>query len=93
MVTCKSVAETPYAFRWHLSGTSGHSQGIITAVVTAAADTRESFGSVSRSALITLFWIGVRSQQTYPQDNYSSSNGQGFNGPRRRSSNANAKCS
>jgi len=67
MVTCKSVAETPYAFRRHPSGTSEHSQGIITVVVTAAADTRESFGSVSRSALINLFWIGVRSQQTYPR--------------------------
>lgn len=67
MVACKVVGETPCTFRRYLSGTSGHSQGIIAAVVTAAADSWDSFESISRSALTTLFWIGVRSQQVYPQ--------------------------
>ena len=67
MVACKAVAETPCTFRRHLSGTSGHSQGIVAAVVTAAADSWESFDTISRSALTTLFWIGIRSQEAYPQ--------------------------
>jgi fatty acid synthase subunit beta len=66
MVACKVTNETPCTFRRHLSGTTGHSQGIVTAVVTAAADSWESFDSVARSALTVLFWIGVRSQQAYP---------------------------
>ncbi|KAH8590940.1 acyl transferase domain-containing protein [Bisporella sp. PMI_857] len=67
MVACKVAAETPCTFRRHLSGASGHSQGIIAAVVTAAADSWDSFEAMSHLAIITLFWIGVRSQQVYPQ--------------------------
>lgn len=67
MIACKVVGETPCTFRKFVSGTTGHSQGIITAVVTAGATTWESFESIARSALTILFWIGVRSQQAYPQ--------------------------
>jgi len=67
IVTCKVMGETPCTFRRHLSGTTGHSQGIVAAVVTAAADSWESFDSIARSAITLLFWIGVRSQQAYPQ--------------------------
>ena len=71
MVACKAIGETPCTFRKHLSGTTGHSQGIVTAVVTAGAASWESFESVARSAITILFWIGVRSQQAYPQTTIS----------------------
>jgi fatty acid synthase subunit beta len=67
MVACKVAGETPCTFRKYVSGTTGHSQGIVTAVVTAGAASWKSFESVARSALTILFWIGVRSQQAYPQ--------------------------
>ena len=67
MVSCKVIGETPCTFRRHLSGSTGHSQGIVAAVVTAAADSWDSFESIARSAITILFWIGVRSQQAYPQ--------------------------
>lgn len=67
IVACKVVGETPCTFRKHLSGTTGHSQGIIPAVVIAGATSWESFESTARSALTILFWVGVRSQQAYPQ--------------------------
>ncbi|KAH0541502.1 beta subunit of fatty acid synthetase [Glutinoglossum americanum] len=66
-VTCHVLGTTPGKVRERLSGTTGHSQGIVTAAAIAAADSWESFNKVSRTALTTLFWIGSRSQQTYPR--------------------------
>ncbi|KAL2153788.1 hypothetical protein VTH82DRAFT_4943 [Thermothelomyces myriococcoides] len=65
-VTCKVLGLHPGVLRERLSGTTGHSQGIILAAVTAAADSWESFEDVAKSALTILFWIGARSQQTFP---------------------------
>ncbi|KAL2165067.1 hypothetical protein VTH06DRAFT_363 [Thermothelomyces fergusii] len=65
-VTCKVLGLDPGVLRERLSGTTGHSQGIILAAVTAAADSWESFEDVAKSALTILFWIGARSQQTFP---------------------------
>ncbi|KAI9818700.1 MAG: beta subunit of fatty acid synthetase [Thelocarpon impressellum] len=66
-VMCKVLGRTPGEMRQKLSGTTGHSQGVVTAAAIAAADSWESFDSVAKDALTMLFWIGSRSQQTYPR--------------------------
>jgi fatty acid synthase subunit beta len=65
-VTCKTLGLTPGQFRDRISGTTGHSQGIILAAASAAADSWESFDKIASASLTILFWIGSRSQQTYP---------------------------
>lgn len=66
-VSCKVLGLTPGQFRERISGTTGHSQGVVLAAATAAADSWESFDEIAVSALTVLFWIGSRSQQTYPR--------------------------
>ncbi|KAI9873400.1 MAG: beta subunit of fatty acid synthetase, partial [Pleopsidium flavum] len=66
-VTCKSLGRTPGEVRERLSGTTGHSQGIVTAAAIAAADSWSSFDKIGKEALTMLFWIGSRSQQAYPR--------------------------
>lgn len=66
-VTCKVLGKEPHELRSRLAGTTGHSQGVVTAAAIATATTWESFNKVSRDCLTVLFWIGCRSQQTYPQ--------------------------
>lgn len=66
-VTCRVLGLSPGQFRERLSGTTGHSQGVVLAAATSAADTWESFAKVAISSLTILFWIGARSQQTYPR--------------------------
>ena len=65
-VTCRVLGCTPREFLRCLCGTTGHSQGIVVAAAVATADTWDSFQQLASSALTVLFWIGVRSQQTYP---------------------------
>ncbi|KAK0629611.1 acyl transferase domain-containing protein [Bombardia bombarda] len=65
-ITCKVLGLHPGVLRDRISGTTGHSQGIILAAATAAADSWESFEEIAKSALTILFWIGARSQQTFP---------------------------
>jgi fatty acid synthase subunit beta len=71
MVTCMVLGLSPGEFRNSVSGTTGHSQGIVVAAVTAAADSWDSFHNLSVSALSILFWIGVRSQEASPQTSIS----------------------
>ena len=66
-VTCQVLGKTPGEFRDLLSGTTGHSQGIVTAAVIATADSWPSFDEAAMTALTVLFWIGTRSQQAYPR--------------------------
>ncbi|KAL8824962.1 MAG: hypothetical protein Q9191_004700 [Dirinaria sp. TL-2023a] len=66
-VTCKALGLTPGDIRDCLKGSTGHSQGIVTATAIAAADTWESFNKVAKDAITILFWIGARSQQAYPR--------------------------
>ena len=66
-VTCKVLGLHPGILRERISGTTGHSQGIVMAAATAAADSWESYESIAKSALTILFWIGARSQQTFPR--------------------------
>ena len=66
-VTCKTLGLHPGILRDRISGATGHSQGIVLAAAIAAADSWESYEEISRSALTILFWIGARSQQTFPR--------------------------
>ena len=65
-VFCQALGLTPKEVRNNISGTTGHSQGIVTAAAIASADTWESFEKAAKDALTTLFWIGARSEQAYP---------------------------
>ncbi|EON97445.1 putative fatty acid synthase beta subunit dehydratase protein [Phaeoacremonium minimum UCRPA7] len=66
-VTCKSLGVHPGILRDRISGATGHSQGVVLAAATAAADSWDSWEGIVRSALTILFWIGARSQQTFPR--------------------------
>ncbi|KAI9859104.1 MAG: beta subunit of fatty acid synthetase [Vezdaea acicularis] len=66
-ITCRVLGITPGHLRERFSGATGHSQGVVTAMAIAAADSWESFEKVAKEALTILFWIGSRSQQTYPR--------------------------
>ena len=66
-VTCKVLGQQPGEILERLGGTTGHSQGVITAAAIASATTWESFGKAAKDALTMLFWIGLRSQQAYPR--------------------------
>ncbi|CAD6586816.1 MAG: beta subunit of fatty acid synthetase [Alectoria sarmentosa] len=65
-VTSSVLGTHPGYLRDRLSGTTGHSQGIVSAAAIAASSDWESFESQTRNALTILFWIGVRSQEAYP---------------------------
>ncbi|KPM40750.1 hypothetical protein AK830_g5829 [Neonectria ditissima] len=64
-VTCKTLGLTPGQFRSRIAGTTGHSQGIITAAATAVAHDWPSWREATRAAMTMLFWIGVRTQQAW----------------------------
>lgn len=66
-VTCKTLGIHPGTLRDRISGTTGHSQGVVMAAATAAADNWETWPQIVKSALTILFWIGARSQQTFPR--------------------------
>lgn len=65
-VTCKVLGVHPGMLRERISGTTGHSQGIVMAAATAAADSWDSWREIATSVLTILFWIGTRSQQAFP---------------------------
>ncbi|KAI9367410.1 acyl transferase domain-containing protein [Aspergillus egyptiacus] len=66
-VTCKVLGKEPGDILERISGTTGHSQGVVTAAAIASATTWESFQKAAANALTMLFWIGLRSQQAYPR--------------------------
>lgn len=66
VVTCRVLGTHPGNVRDRLSGTTGHSQGVVTAAAIAASRNWETFDKASKDALNILFWIGSRSQQAYP---------------------------
>ncbi|KAJ5219767.1 Fatty acid synthase subunit beta [Penicillium chermesinum] len=67
MVTCKVLGRQPGDLLERIRGTTGHSQGVVTAAAIATATSWESFGQSVKNALTMLFWIGLRSQQAYPR--------------------------
>ncbi|AOA61009.1 Fatty acid synthase subunit beta [Komagataella phaffii CBS 7435] len=66
IVTCRILGITPGQLRDSLKGTTGHSQGLVTAVVVSSADSWESFEKLALQAVEFMFYIGVRGLQTYP---------------------------
>ncbi|KKA25346.1 [Acyl-carrier-protein] S-acetyltransferase [Rasamsonia emersonii CBS 393.64] len=88
MVTCKALGKQPGEILERLSGTTGHSQGVVTAAVIATAKTWEDFAKAAKQAVTLLFWIGLRSQQAYPRTSLapstlqdSTENGEGIPTP------------
>jgi fatty acid synthase subunit beta len=67
IVTCKTLGVHPGQIRELLKGTTGHSQGVVTAAAIAASSDWDSFYKAANDALTILFWIGCRSQQVYPR--------------------------
>ncbi|KAF2665752.1 putative fatty acid synthase subunit beta [Microthyrium microscopicum] len=67
MVTCKTLGVDPGYVRSLLKGTTGHSQGVVTAAAIATAHDWPSFTKAAKDAITILFWIGCRSQQVYPR--------------------------
>lgn len=65
-VTMKVLDKTPSDFRTYMQGATGHSQGIISAVVISASDTDKEFVENTQKALGLLFWIGARCQAACP---------------------------
>lgn len=57
---------TPEAFRALVHGATGHSQGIVSAVVLAASTTFESFYENAAKASTWLFYAGLRGQESFP---------------------------
>ena len=66
-VTCRALGMSPGELREYFNGTTGHSQGVVTAAAIAASDSWESYEQLAMTALTILFWIGSRSQQAYPR--------------------------
>jgi hypothetical protein len=66
LVVCHVANLTPGELRSRLSGATGHSQGIVSAVVIAASGTFEEFADNSHKAIKWLFYSGLRGQQAFP---------------------------
>ncbi|RDW58716.1 fatty acid synthase subunit beta [Coleophoma cylindrospora] len=64
---CKALGKSPGEILENVTGTTGHSQGIVVAAAIASTDSWSAFTEAAKIALEILFWIGYRSQQYYPQ--------------------------
>lgn len=66
-IVCKVLGKHPGAMRSLLTGTSGHSQGIIVAAAVSASDSWPSF--YENAVLVTkiLFWTGYESHRAAPR--------------------------
>ena len=65
-VACKTLGFQPAELRDRLAGTTGHSQGIVSATILATVTDWESFDAAAKKLVTILFWIGSRSQQAFP---------------------------
>ncbi|KAI1322289.1 fatty acid synthase beta subunit dehydratase [Xylariaceae sp. FL0255] len=63
----KGLGVHPGILRDRIHGTTGHSQGIVVAAATAAADSWEAYEKYAKYSLTILFWVGARSQQVFPR--------------------------
>ncbi|CAI5760087.1 unnamed protein product [Candida verbasci] len=66
-ITCKILNKTPGEFRKLNKWSTGHSQGLITAVAIASSDSWETFIENAINACTLLFFIGSRSLTVYPR--------------------------
>jgi fatty acid synthase subunit beta len=65
IVFCKVLKITPFDARKHFAGITGHSQGIVVAAAIASAESWDALDRTSAEAITLLFWIGLRSQQSW----------------------------
>ncbi|CAJ2512314.1 Uu.00g053290.m01.CDS01 [Anthostomella pinea] len=65
-ILAKGLGVHPGLLRERIRGATGHSQGIVVAAATAAADSWDSYERYASNAITILFWIGARSQQVFP---------------------------
>ncbi|KAJ6628615.1 hypothetical protein B0H10DRAFT_1750735, partial [Mycena sp. CBHHK59/15] len=66
LVSCNVAGLTPGQMSDIISGTTGHSQGIVSAVAIAASTSFDSFTANALKALKWLFFSGLRGQQAFP---------------------------
>ena len=66
LVVCRVSNLTPGELRSRISGATGHSQGIVSAVAIAASGTFEELVENSRKSIKWLFYSGLRGQQAFP---------------------------
>lgn len=66
-VTAKILGLTPGGLRKYISGTTGHSQGVVTSIAIASAHDWDSFYETSIKTITILYHIGFRVQQQYPK--------------------------
>lgn len=71
-ISCGLFGWTPGQMRRFFAGATGHSQGIVAAVVMAASDSWECFNSVSADAVGLLFLIGLQSHSLHQELGYES---------------------
>lgn len=88
IISCKVMGVHPGQFRDMFKGTTGHSQGLVTALVMASSDSWKTFYSKAIEAIKFLFFLAVRCVQAYPSTSLSPSmvkdsedNGEGEPGP------------
>ncbi|KAJ3021482.1 3-oxoacyl-[acyl-carrier-protein] synthase [Thoreauomyces humboldtii] len=65
-ITFKVLNKTPGELRNLLTGTTGHSQGIVSSVVISSSETEKEFIENTQKALTLLYWLGLRSQRACP---------------------------
>ncbi|RWA08060.1 hypothetical protein EKO27_g7055 [Xylaria grammica] len=65
-IICKLLGKTPGEMSQLLSGTTGHSQGIVIAAAVAKSHSWESFFDEARWAVELLFWLGYESHVAAP---------------------------
>ncbi|KAF8638240.1 hypothetical protein AX17_002262 [Amanita inopinata Kibby_2008] len=66
LVACRVEKLTPGDLRDRVSGATGHSQGIVSAVAIAASSSFDDFMDNACKALKWLFYSGLRGQQAFP---------------------------
>lgn len=66
LINCQVLGIDPGTFQSHLKGTTGHSQGLVTALVVASSTDFESFNTNSIKAVDFLMFLGFRCLATYP---------------------------
>lgn len=88
IITCKVLGIHPGQLRDSYKGTTGHSQGLVTALAIASSSDWASFDAQALKAIEFLFYLAVRCTQTYPQTSLppstvkdSEENGEGEPGP------------
>ncbi|KAH7913599.1 hypothetical protein BJ138DRAFT_606981 [Hygrophoropsis aurantiaca] len=66
LVVCRVSGLTPGEIRDNISGATGHSQGVVSAIAISASSTYESFDVNAKKALRWLFFCGLRGQEAFP---------------------------